>query len=284
MQQGNGSPKYGDYNGLATGSGGLLNIWASGTAPSDLPPSPNNNLNAYVVITDLPSDFFVRDWTNSAADHDDGQEPSTNPVFYASSDVWNQSGSAPEPLVNDWVLGDPPVRTGSSFAFARISRRVPSASTAVPASVGVDFLVADFGLGVPFVVLGTDPTTFAPTDNTVITPGLAWTVPPTSSTHLCVAAQVSTPGDPFLPPSLLGGSPGLTGSDPSVLQDNNKAQRNLLVSKGLGGPGGETYAIIHNIDAIKQDIDLAYSIDPSTLPFVSGGSLKIVGAAAIPLV
>jgi hypothetical protein len=280
---GNGSPKYGDYNGLATGGGRLLNIWASGTAPSDLPPAPNNNLKAYVVITDLPSDFFVRDWTNGAADHDNGQEPSTNPIFYASSDVWNQSGSAPEPLVNDWVLGDPPVRTSSDFAFARISRRAPAASTAASVSVSVDFLMADFGLGVPFVDLGTNSITLTSTDNTAITPGLAWTVPPTSSTHLCIAAQVSTPGDPFRPPSLLGGSPGLAGTDPLVLQDNNKAQRNLLVSKGLGGAGGESYAIIHNIDATKQDIELAYSIDPSTLPFVSGGSLKIVGTAAVPL-
>jgi hypothetical protein len=281
--RGSGSPKYGDYNGLATGGGRLLNIWASGTAPSDLPPAPNNNINAYVVVTDLPSDFFVRDWTNNAADHDNGQEPSTNSIFYATSDVWNESGSAPEPLVNDWVLGDPPLRTASNFAFARVSRRAPAASTAPSASVGVDFLMADFGLGVPFVALGTNSVTLAATDNTAITPGLAWTVPPTSSTHLCIASQISTPGDPFLLPSLLGGSPGLAGTDPLVLQDNNKAQRNLLVSVGLGGAGGESYAIIHNIDAIKQDIELSYSIDPSTLPFVSGGTLRVVGTPAIPL-
>src|SRR6185436_16119198 len=50
-----GCPKYGDYNGLAVAGGRLLNIWASGTAPSDLSPAANSNIRAYVSITTLPS-------------------------------------------------------------------------------------------------------------------------------------------------------------------------------------------------------------------------------------
>jgi hypothetical protein len=47
------------------------------------------------------SDFYVRDWTDSAAVHDTGLEPSTHPVFYATSDVWNQRSSAAPTFVGD---------------------------------------------------------------------------------------------------------------------------------------------------------------------------------------
>jgi hypothetical protein len=48
-----GAPKYGDYNGLATGGGLLLNIWASGTAPNNLPRASSNSILSYAVITAL---------------------------------------------------------------------------------------------------------------------------------------------------------------------------------------------------------------------------------------
>ena len=47
------------------------------------------------------SDYYVRDWTDTATVHDNGLEPSTNPVFYASSDVWNQRTNAAPTFVND---------------------------------------------------------------------------------------------------------------------------------------------------------------------------------------
>ncbi len=49
-----GIPKYGDYNGLAVGGARLLQIWASGTAPSDLAATGNNSIRAYVNVTPLP--------------------------------------------------------------------------------------------------------------------------------------------------------------------------------------------------------------------------------------
>ena len=102
----------------------------------------------------MPSDFFVRDWTTNANDHDTGIEPSTNPVFYETSDIWNQVSNTPYSPVSDWVLGDAPVRSGSNFAFARISRRAAASSTSAPVTVTAQFMAADFGLGVPFAANG----------------------------------------------------------------------------------------------------------------------------------
>jgi hypothetical protein len=55
----------------------MLNIWASGTAPSSLSPVPNHNIHAYTVVTPLAPDFFVRDWTIGAGvtQHDGGVQP-----------------------------------------------------------------------------------------------------------------------------------------------------------------------------------------------------------------
>jgi len=53
---GDGTPKYGDYNGLAVSGGTLINIWATATAPSragSTPPSPPE-VTAWVVVTKLP--------------------------------------------------------------------------------------------------------------------------------------------------------------------------------------------------------------------------------------
>ena len=274
-QTASGCPKYGDYNGLAVGGGRLLNIWASGTAPSDLPAAPNHNIHAYTVVTDLPSDFFVRDWTINAGDHDTGIEPSTNPVFYETSDIWNQVSNTPYSPVSDWVLGDAPVRSGSNFAFARISRRAAASSTSAPVTVTAQFMAADFGLGVPFATIGSQTVTMNPTDNTLVTPAVSWNVAPTASTHLCLAVQISAPGDPFLSPSLVGLSPG--PSDPLVLADNNKAQRNLQQTVGGGGAGGESFARIHNIEKVKRDIVMDYAVDPKSQRFLQGGSIAIIG-------
>jgi hypothetical protein len=275
--QGGGIPKYGDYDGSAIGGGRLLNIWTSGTAPSDLPPAANHALHDYVVVTDLPSSFFVRDWTSSAAQHDGGTEPSIHADFYDTSDVWNQVAAAPEPLVNDWVVGDLPVRGAQSYALARVSRRAPAAPTVAPVTISADFLMADFGMGLPFKDLGTQMVTLNATDATVVTPGLAWTLSATASSHVCLAVQISAPGDPYQPPGLVNRSPGPGGTDPDVIGDNKKAQRNLLLGAGAGGAGGEFHAIVHNIERVRRDIVLQYSVDPKAARYVSGGTIAVVG-------
>src|SRR5207249_10223444 len=65
-------------------------------------------------------DFYVRDWTTDATHHDAGQEPSTNPSFFSTSDVWNRRENTVGPLTND----QPPEQrdpreasAGSNFAF-----------------------------------------------------------------------------------------------------------------------------------------------------------------------
>jgi len=78
-------------------------------------------------------DFYVRDWTNSASDHDLGLEPSTYPWFYQKSDVWNRNTNSPGPIVDDWYAGDDPNAgsgsAGDNYAFARINRNAAHACT-----------------------------------------------------------------------------------------------------------------------------------------------------------
>lgn len=281
--QGGGFPKYGDYNGLAVGGGRLLNIWASGTAPSDLAAAPNHTIHAYVSVNDLPSMFFVRDWTTNAGSHDGGEEPSTNSDFWDTGDVWNQATTGVEPLVNDWIVGDLPVRGAQSFAFARISRRAPAAPTAAATTVTADFLVADFGLHVPFVDLGQQMVTLNASDTTKITPGLAWTLASTASSHVCLAVQISAPGDAFVSPGLAGGSPGPSGTDPDVVGDNKKAQRNLLLGSGAGGAGAEGFAIVHNGERVTRDIVVQVDLDARSRASIRGGSVGVAGAKSQPL-
>jgi len=285
---GSGCPKYGDYNGLTTGSGLLLNIWASSTAPASLPPAANNNVLAYVTVTPLDPDFFVRDWTTGPGitQHDGGVEPSTNPDFYSSSDVWNQTTTTPYPPVSDWVLGDSAVRGATNYAFARVSRRAAAASTSPSATVTVDFLEADFGLGIPFADLGTETVTLAAGDLSQITNAHPWAVSATASTHVCLAVQITTPDGAYLPPSLVGLSPGPSGSDPLIREDNKKAQRNLATvmgTGGSGGAGGEYHAIIHNIEKYQRDIDLEYSLDPQAAKSMHGGTISVIGGPTVEL-
>ncbi len=40
-------------------------------------------------------DFYVRDWTDSTTVNDTGIEPSTDPWFFSTSDVWNRRSNAP---------------------------------------------------------------------------------------------------------------------------------------------------------------------------------------------
>ncbi len=285
---GSGCPKYGDYNGLTTGSGLLLNIWASGTAPVSLPPASNNNIHAYTTVTPLDPDLFVRDWTTGSGvtQHDGGVEPSTNPDFYSSSDVWNQTTTTPYPPVSDWIVGDSAVRGATNYAFARVSRRAAAASTAPSATVTVDFLEADFGLGIPFADLGTETVTLAATDLSQITNAHSWTVSATASTHVCLAVQITTPDGAYLPPSLVGLSPGPSGSDPLIREDNKKAQRNLATvmgTGGAGGAGGEYYAIIHNIEQYQRDVELEYSLDAQAAKSMHGGTISVIGGRTVEL-
>jgi len=249
-----GCPKYGDYNGNAAMGGRLFSAWASAVAPVGAT-APGAGINVYTSTDLVPSDFFVRDWTNNASSHDDGSQPSTNPTFWTTSDVWSQSVSTVESPVNDWILGDPPSRSAPNFAFARVSRRVLPAATAPPATVTVNFSFADFGANIAYAALGSETVLFAPGDLTQFTPGHSWTVPATASSHLCLVAEIDGPGGDLLaPPSVVGLSPGAGIS--LITIDNNKAQRNLQGTVGTAGGTSEMFAMVRNDRKERRDVTM----------------------------
>jgi hypothetical protein len=97
----------------------------------------------YLRYSDVASheDFYVRDW-----DGDNGVEPSTHPVFWASSDIWNRRAAsraddpAHEPLGNG---------SGENSACAAIRRRGPAEGGAT--TVSARFLHANVGVGSNYV-------------------------------------------------------------------------------------------------------------------------------------
>jgi len=296
-QTASGCPKYGDYNGLAVGGGRLLNIWASGTAPSDLPVAANNDIRAYVSVTDLPQEFYVRDWTNDATHFDRGNEPSTNSDFYSRSDVWNQTHDVPDAPAGGYTVGTDaqrgPGAAGDNFAFARVSRRAPAAATVPDTNVTLHFLISDFGAGLPFAPAGAaaDPVlAFHAADQTLtLQNGYPWHLDTTASTHVCMLVEISASGDPGLP-TLNGNSPGSGAGDPIVLADNNKAQRNLWTAPGAGGGGGGggaggwmAHAIIRNDQREATKISLLYRIPPDAFKRFEGATVGLAGGEMQPL-
>lgn len=244
-------------------------------------------------------DFYVRDWTDTPSSHDTGIQPSTNPVFYVTSDVWNRRNDT----LGTFNADDQPdhqdpqaAALGSNYAFVRIHRN----TTGISQDVTAHFLFADFGLGNPFQDMGSapDPTISFSAADPVQTPlvGYPWMLPAVVSVHVCLAVEISTPSDPLMPPSLLGGSPGPgpTGTDPSVLDDNNKAQRNAGIYPmpktwkqpsggssrgGGGGSGGEAvtyYAIVNNAALVSRDVQIYCEASVETRERLRGARLEII--------
>lgn len=254
----------------------------------------------FFMVTEAPpaADFYVRDWTDSATSGDNGAEPSTHPVFYRTSDVWNRRGTLTgEPFANDQPAnedaGNGSGNIGDNWAFARIRRNaLPTSGTE---TVTARFLVSQFGTGSnyqdasttdPALPGGPDPTvTFNVTDlGPLITPAYQWHLPAISSTHLCLAVEISTPNDPFIPPSLVGSAPGWsTGADWSLLADNNKAQRNMGLSttpaRGLGG-SLSYYAIIHNAALKRRKMVLRCDALPAVARRLEGARIEVIGGRA----
>lgn len=256
----------------------------------------------FFKITELsPSlDFYVRDWTDNPASGDTGLEPSTHPIFYTTSDVWNRRGTLPGPFPNDQPSSEPAGNgagiVGDNWAFARIRRNAPGSASQ---TVTAHFLVSKFGTGSNYVDWSSgDPDVFMspPPDPTVtfaaaalgpiITPPYYWHLNAVASSHLCLAVEISTASDPFVAPSLRGFAPGWPVTDLRVLLDNNKAQRNLGLSttpaRGIGG-FVDLYGIAHNAALRPRDMILRYSVDSHDLVRLSGGRVKIAGQGEMPL-
>ncbi|HET9519944.1 MAG TPA: hypothetical protein VFO73_02740 [Candidatus Limnocylindrales bacterium] len=217
----------------------------------------------FFLLTELApdADVYVADWTDSAASFDRGVEPSSEPVFYNRSDVWTRISNAPGAFdANNRPVNEPPVNgpgvAGRNFAFARIRRR--GTGSAVVATT--HFLVSPFGTGSNYEDAGTMPditvTMGAAVAEVTMASGYRWQLGPTSSTHVCLAVEVTTPQDPIVAPSLLGRAPGWPTTDLLVINDNNKAQRNMAV--GPAGKGGfmTMHALIHNAALVRRDIVL----------------------------
>jgi hypothetical protein len=227
-------------------------------------------------------DVYVRDWTDGPGAADPGDEPSSHPVFYATSDVWNQrTSSTPNISAADQPVNENPGNgagtAGDNFAFARVHRKAAGPATSVTAH----FMYSEFGTGSNYVDAGAEMVPFAAGDaGPHFTPAHAWHLAATSSNHLCLAVEIGSAADPFIPPSLIGATPGwTTGTDLRVLADNNKAQRNMGVYDGTVDGLHEVtyYAIVHNSGTGTRDIEVRYQASPATLEAFPGARVGVAG-------
>jgi hypothetical protein len=235
-------------------------------------------------------DYYVRDWTTSATSFDQGQEPSTNPYFYVDSDVWNQRTSTAKAFngndqpVNE-SAGNDTGPLGDNFMFARVHRKaVGPAGTVI-----LHFLYANFGAGLNYQDAGTaaDPTlafSAASVSESMAT-GYPWHLDPTTSTHLCLGVEITGPNDAFVPPTLAGSSPGWPTTDLRILNDNNKAQRNIQVlPTGTGASGSVTgWAIAHNAATFRRTMILRYEVPREVQQRFGKAQIQIPNGEALPV-
>jgi glycogen operon protein len=262
-----------------------------------------------LMVARAGSDFYVRDWTDAAADtHDEGQEPSTDPQFYTTSDVWNQTGpTAPTVSFNQTPPYQLPIDGQPNYLFARVCRNGPGPAE----TVTLHFVYSDFGNKNPFMNASgaADPTiNFAAADTVHIlgdptsgaSGGFQWMLPANRSLHVCIAVEISAPGDLFMQPSLesTGWYPGKT--DYLVLDDNNKAQFNILFASlpGGGGNGGggagsggtgagggaepppvPFYAIAHNAHTNTYTMVLQTGASASAMKWLGKTTISVVGGS-----
>jgi hypothetical protein len=234
-------------------------------------------------------DFYVRDWTNDATHADNGVEPSTNPVFYATSDVWNRRSTSPGPFPSDQPsnddAGNGAGNIGDNWAFARVRRNAGGAASPVTAH----FLVSKFGTGSNYVdATVVDPDVSFPDPDPVITtdagtgpwisPAYHWHLNAIAGNHLCLAVEISAAGSPYIPPSLVGQTPGWPTTDLRVINDNHKAQRNMHLSTTPGDPGGggsiTDYAIIHNGALLARDVTLRVGVSGISRRYVRDATVR----------
>jgi hypothetical protein len=244
-----------------------------------------------VTETAPEEDYYVRDWTLSAASHDAGQEPSTYPWFYVDSDVWNQRTAA----ANAFNASDQPVNEdagndfgvlGDNFMFARVHRK----GTGTAGTVNLHFLYANYGVGLNYQdanTMVTDPALVfgAASPAQSMATGFPWHLDPTTSTHLCLGVEITGPFDAFVPPSLAGSSPGWPTTDLRVISDNNKAQRNIhVLPTGTAAAGSVSgWAIAHNAATFPRDMILRYTIERDVLRRIGRATLQIAAGQTMNL-
>jgi len=245
-------------------------------------------------ITELPpeDEFYVRDWSDSPvpANHDQGQEPSTNPVFYLTSDVWNRRSNTTGGFdaTTDRPVQENPweAALGHNYAFTRISRKAAAAASSPDRNVTATFLFADFGLGTSYSSIGSlPPVTFHPADTVEVIPdggGLQWDLPVTHSSHVCMAVEISVPAAGALPADnfngdLIGHAPGWPTTDLMVINDNNKAQRNMGIYPALGASSVSFFAVIRNAADFSRDMVLRRRVDERVASKLRGARVDMIG-------
>jgi len=236
-------------------------------------------------------DYYVRDWTDSASSGDDGAEPSTHGKFFKTSDVWNRRGTLTgEPFADDQPASEDAGNgmdiIGDNWAFARVRRN----ASADAGSVTAHFVVSPFGTGSNYADDSTTPglDMSAPDPPALdfaagelgpkITEAYHWHLDPIASTHLCLGVQIDSALDHSLDPPLVGHAPGWgSGTDLMVLNDNNKAQRNLGLSttpaRGVGFIKVGGWALIHNAATFTRDMTLEVDLGR----FGERAQIKVIG-------
>jgi hypothetical protein len=234
------------------------------------------------------NDFFVRDWTDAAPNHDPGLEPSTHSVFYKTSDVWNRadnvSGSPASSAAPPHVDPQP----GTNFAFVRVGRKAQAAGGDPDVDVTPHFYYADFGAAMPYQDLGVAPPlplTFAPNQKELFLPdgqGYEWTLPDMHSSHVCMGVEIDSPDDPFAQPSLQNHVPGWPTLDTAVLYDNNKAQRNVIYPEMKVISKAHYYALVRNAASVTRSVCLRLDSPVSVMSRYSSIQIDACGIATTP--
>lgn len=213
---------------VSTSDASVTAIGIFGTADPGPPPSITNpNISGLATV---PSeDYYVRDWTDSSSVHDEGQEPSTNPVWWTTSDVWNRvtdpTCTMPTqcPRAGNFNSNDQPAHQVAecsggdthNFAFVRVHRKAAPAVGSVNEFINIRFLFAEFGVGRNYEDLpiprpanssdlcgGVRPPSpaaretsvaFAAADLVQTLPdgsGVMWDLPEGRSSHVCLAVEI----------------------------------------------------------------------------------------------
>jgi hypothetical protein len=239
----------------------------------------------HIATVTPDNDFFVRDWTDGSG-HDPGLEPSTHPVFYTSSDVWNEltNVSGSPATASAPVHADP--QPGTNFAFVRVGRKATATPGAADVPVTAHFLYSDFGASMPYMNAGgglPPILTFQAADQELTLPdqqGYEWTLPAMHSTHVCMAVEIDSPADPFAKPDLNGGMPGWPTLDTAVLYDNNKAQRNIIYPAMKSGSKAHYYALVRNSATVARSVCLRLDSPADAMSRLGAVQIDACGLAA----
>jgi hypothetical protein len=227
-------------------------------------------------VTELgPSeDFYVRDFTESSANYDEGLEPSISPRFCITSDVWNRTSNIAGSYNSNGPASITPQVGPNNFIFSRVRRKSPGAAGSADKTVSLNYYYAVFGTGnnfMPITPTSSSSLVFGAGETDKTTDGLRWTLPAGSGRHVCFAVEISTDKDPYIGTSLNHHAPGWsTGTDLLVINDNNRAQRNQFLnivpdppvtSRNQAAhlattPRTTVYAVVHNPSLENMDMEL----------------------------